>query len=369
MSSSSSLSASASANATTTITTNAPTSANTKTKKKQRWSRSEKRAAALQEEKRRPTSNRFLQCAQQCPLGATILQSPEEEHSAVRVVTSTASSSLDSKDCHIHIKPLLILDLNGILCHRIRKSKESKDDESPIVYRPFDAHVARTPVIARPHLHAFLQHLLASNVCLALWTSAKRKTVHDLLEQLQIPSASFLFVWGQDQCLTTIDGDAIANDDDKSPLFQKDLQKVWNRYPLWNHNNTLLMDDSMEKIIPSQEQIAMHPVPLNGRQFVELPSTSLLLHDNEVCREQNLFIQMYVQHWHEHALWQEHANITDAEKLSATTAKNTTTTRWQWDCLREYSRPTMRWGGDGLACHSTRNPESLESSAEDSLNE
>jgi hypothetical protein len=231
--------------------------------------------------------------------------------------------------------------LNGILCHRIRKSKERIDHETAntiIEYRPIDAHVAQTPVIARPHLHAFLQHLQSSNLCLALWTSAKRKTVHALLEQLQIPVTTFLFVWGQDQCLTTHDDLSMSNN--TSPLFQKDLQKVWNQYPLWNRNNTLLMDDSMEKIIPSQEELAMHPIPLNGRQF---DATSMMIHDGHVCQEQELFLRHYVQHWQQHGLLEEYSKI--EETWTATSAS---TTRQQWECLRDYSSFAMKWGGSLL---------------------
>jgi hypothetical protein len=320
--------------------TNATTSATTK-KKKQRWSRSEKRAAALQEAKARPAINRLIQCAEQCSLGATLLHLPEKDENIIRVVTTTASSPADShQNCHIHIKPLLILDLNGILCHRIRKSKERIETANrTIEYRPIDAHVAQTPVIARPHLHAFLQHWQSSNVCLALWTSAKRKTVHALLEQLQIPVSTFLFVWGQDQCLATHDDLSMNNN--ASPLFQKDLQKVWIQYPLWNRHNTLLMDDSMEKIIPSQEEMAVHPIPLNGRQF---DATSMILHDGHVCQEQELFLRHYVQHWQLHGLLEEY---TKNEETWATTSASTT--RPQWECLRDHSSFAMKWGGSLLS--------------------
>ena len=90
----------------------------------------------------------------------------------------------------IVVKPLVVLDLNGILCRRVRFV--SKNNTSPSSYlsrnerghlRPFIGHVAGTPVIARSNLSSFLT-LLDDNFALGVWSSAKQKTVRNLINIL-----------------------------------------------------------------------------------------------------------------------------------------------------------------------------------------
>ncbi|KAK1745002.1 hypothetical protein QTG54_004293 [Skeletonema marinoi] len=61
----------------------------------------------------------------------------------------------------IHVKPLIILDVNGILCHRLRQ-KYQELQLSPasyrrtISFRPSIGHVANTDIVPRSDLHQFL---------------------------------------------------------------------------------------------------------------------------------------------------------------------------------------------------------------------
>ena len=83
----------------------------------------------------------------------------------------------------IRVQPLLILDLNGILCHRDRKKKKSRPGGVPGVLRRFTGIVAQTPIIPRTDLLLFL-HFLDCHFCLAIWSSAKPKTAKILLDLL-----------------------------------------------------------------------------------------------------------------------------------------------------------------------------------------
>lgn len=71
----------------------------------------------------------------------------------------------------IHVKPLIILDINGILCHRIRTSKSSSPTSNrtskQLSYRPAVARVANTDVVPRSDLLQFLL-LLQNYFCLAV---------------------------------------------------------------------------------------------------------------------------------------------------------------------------------------------------------
>ena len=57
----------------------------------------------------------------------------------------------------IRIQPLLILDLNGILCHRIRQHQQQIDSYFPL--RPSIGTIAGTPIIPRTDLQELIQYL------------------------------------------------------------------------------------------------------------------------------------------------------------------------------------------------------------------
>lgn len=141
--------------------------------------------------------------------------------------------------CTIKVQPLIVLDLNGILCHRDRKARRATFLESlqadlrfhrgtpkagshPItnwdLRRP-TGNIANTGIIPRTDLLEFL-HYLDKHFCLAIWTSAKTKTAKKLLNLLLSPGdgsegatntshdkydykgirSRLLFVWSQTQC-------------------------------------------------------------------------------------------------------------------------------------------------------------------------
>ncbi|GKY99235.1 hypothetical protein MPSEU_000878800 [Mayamaea pseudoterrestris] len=231
-----------------------------------------------------------------------------------KVIVRT-SSSLQTEDIgalsakqatQINIQPLLILDINGILCHRIRKSRIDTYDPNA-TYRPtLGGPVANTPIVPRPFLLEFLTDL-QQYFTLAIWTSAKKKTATQLIRRLvpEVIANRFLFVWAQHDCHVQQFDRQLANSDPAHPkdaLFEKDLSKVWTAYPLWNVQNTLLIDDSPEKCVAFRKN-AIHPPPLHGR-VIDSYSTHLV--SDEVNNEQQLrFLRDLAQHWKEYPLVQE----------------------------------------------------------------
>lgn len=225
----------------------------------------------------------------------------------------------------IYVKPLIILDLNGILCHRIRginetvpedvlsllKQGDLKTDDlnhplsTPVTegneggfdisvsewrktYREPVGHVAFTDVIARTDIHSFLT-VLSKNFTLAVWSSAKKRTVKELNKLLFPPEIlrTLLFVWGQEKCesirvkdIAREKGETETDDakrlEDKSSnqrtrsfkdlIFTKPLSKVFSEFPLWNSSNSLLVDDSPEKC-PKFRHNCIHPPPILGLDF------------------------------------------------------------------------------------------------------
>ena len=66
----------------------------------------------------------------------------------------------------IHVKPLIILDVNGILCHRLRHKPQGLQlsashgrSKRIITFRQSIGHVANTDIVPRSDLHQFLTSL------------------------------------------------------------------------------------------------------------------------------------------------------------------------------------------------------------------
>ena len=154
------------------------------------------------------------------------------------------------------------------------------------LYRVPIGHVCNyTHVVARTDLTLFLESS-REYYTLAIWSSAKKKTVKSLTRTL-FPEKilrELLFVWGQDKCecvdVKNLHGKGSEYDDDPSTsvndsdcpvpkaaykgiIFMKRLSKVWHVYPMWNKSNTLLLDDSPEKCQKFMEN-CLHPPPILG---------------------------------------------------------------------------------------------------------
>lgn len=193
----------------------------------------------------------------------------------------------------IYVKPLLILDVNGILCHRVRDRTipsplqsffDSQNLDIPAnlekeIYRKPIGRVACTDIIARTDISAFLEYL-HEHFTLAVWSSAKRKTVRTLVRML-FPSKiekELLFLWGQDKCNVEKDE---GNKNLSERVFMKPLSKVWHNFPLWNISNTLIMDDSPDKCEEFKDN-AIHPSPLKGYCAEAIGQVMENVHDSRI---------------------------------------------------------------------------------------
>ena len=193
----------------------------------------------------------------------------------------------------VRVKPLLVLDINGILCRRIRRLVGSgpgpgpgppwtEDDDAKAAdrtvsttvrwHRPAVGHVAETPVVPRTDLVPFLS-FLDSRFTLAVWTSAKPKTARALVRMLFPPdiASRLLFVWGQNRCdsrtLPQPEGtktEGLQCQRKARTVHIKRLGKVWAAHPLWDESNSLCMDDTPEKIPDHHLGSTLHPPPILG---------------------------------------------------------------------------------------------------------
>eukprot|EP00939_MAST-03C_sp_MAST-3C-sp1_P003260 g3260.t1 len=130
-------------------------------------------------------------------------------------------------------KPLLVLDLNGILIHRQREG----------------------PAIVNPNVRPILQ-TLSHRWRLAFWTAlpqraAIRETKQVLLRAELTDRHAVLFVWGQEQC--DVEPGVMSNEIAGKPLFRKRLMSVWRAFPRYSSINTIIVDHSQEKVDENTE--------------------------------------------------------------------------------------------------------------------
>lgn len=319
---------------------------------------------------------------------------------------SQAASEADAGKIHpsrsiAHTRPLIILDLNGILCHRIRDWNLPNGSR----FRRSIGRIANTEVVPRSDLHDFLG-FLHRNFTLAVWTSATYKTARKLVRAL-FPEGigrRLAFVWSRSYCdLTEKSEDSKCDekgsdskcdakgseDESKSTdvgcskqgseceekeeskdyfkfdvfyealrLFEKgtsnetskvetrggndrdilsdkrgktedsngvrgkktascnkkgegdkklshedvtamkSLSKVWAAYPRWNASNTILIDDSPEKIPIEHRGNVLHPPPIRG---TVTPDSSNVMKDDDVVNQttQANFFNLLAKHWDE----------------------------------------------------------------------
>ena len=224
-------------------------------------------------------------------------------------ILSTDISQQISAEYMLRIQPLLILDLNGILCYRDRQD----DSSNNLNQRSSTGHCAGTPIIPRPNVSNFLT-LLDQHFCLAVWTSAKRKTAKEIIDLLfpRRVATRLLFVWAQNECTAVVEKSKDKKGEDESEgetvVYQKLLHKVWNAFPLWNANNTLLMDDSPEKC-PYAVANGVHPPSMHGQIEEPQPQSSTIrsksdrpwLSDDKNQQLQSQFFAELIQHWKSHS--------------------------------------------------------------------
>ena len=141
---------------------------------------------------------------------------------------------------------LVVLDLNGTILHRIKKS--SKQTKTFIATGEPDFEVPRNKVYMRPLVAEFFA-FLSCRFHVAVWTSAMTHNSTLLVEKMKsdFGAPDFRFIWSQDKCKIIPSY--------KKPKFRKELEKIQLEFSEFDLSNTVLVDDSFEK---------WQDTPLNG---------------------------------------------------------------------------------------------------------
>nr|KMM63806.1 NIF domain-containing protein [Coccidioides posadasii RMSCC 3488] len=175
---------------------------------------------------------------------------------------------------------LIILDMNGTLIHRNRRTM-------PSVF------------VKRPGLDNFMKHVLDQHKVI-IWTSSKPGTVREVMKWL-FPSAmqsKFVTIWARDKLDLTPE-----QYNEKVQVYKK-LDKIWaddfiqSRYPesndggnspggcVWDQSNTILIDDSKIKAAGQPYNIIEIPEFTNDASVDEKRNMKIVLRQLRVLSRQ-----------------------------------------------------------------------------------
>jgi hypothetical protein len=174
------------------------------------------------------------------------------------------------------VKRLIILDLNGLLIHRLHKHEYVrcktllKQQYNLGTLDPAEI-IGNFAVWFRPDVKQFLSWLI-DHFHVAIWSSVLKHNIEPVVETL-LPSSHerdrLLFWWNQENCL--IEEDPTETNMKKAKSFYKCLSSVWDTVELnerWlinqpddveMSNHTLLIDDSVLKARDNPVNTAIHP--------------------------------------------------------------------------------------------------------------
>jgi hypothetical protein len=180
------------------------------------------------------------------------------------------------------MRRLFIVDLNGTLLHRLTRAHEVIAAKEHPKYRPAEFGVRGNPLYFRPFHYEFLKSLFDYGD-VAIWTSARPKNAIPMvlrafkglldIEAIKLLSSTIAeqvhrqkavvdfvgsgtrtlkFLWTQEEC-------DIIDSETSEITFRKDLDKVWMEFPEYNESNTVMVDDSMDKLRDHSENLLCIP--------------------------------------------------------------------------------------------------------------
>lgn len=156
------------------------------------------------------------------------------------------------------MRPLFVLDLNGTLLERLTTSTAKQAYRSNPHHNPasaYDLTVNGTQIVLRPHLHHLMRCLIIHGD-VAVWTSMTSKNATAICKAV-LGQYRLQFVWTQEECELVERGGGSGGF--VKPLMRKPLDKIWRAFPdLYNNKNTIMIDDSREKILEAHQGNHLH---------------------------------------------------------------------------------------------------------------
>ena len=161
----------------------------------------------------------------------------------------------------------IVLDLNGVLCQCVERSAAIRRGrtylpEQHIYSSKVPTLIGTKGVYCRPRVREFLD-CVSDFARIVIWSSMKRSTTSMIANYLFHDLPAPFAILGQDHC-QTIDigeGRSLFSGDDNKLIYLKIMpqQLFSSRAESWpfNHNNTILIDDSPEKSICNESGNAL----------------------------------------------------------------------------------------------------------------
>ena len=174
------------------------------------------------------------------------------------------------------LKRLIVLDLNGLLIHRVYKdeyyAKKNLFEEQYILgYVERPVRKGNFAVWVRPNVKEFLSWLM-DHFHVAIWSSVQLHNIAPIVETLlpgEDDRARLLFWWNQEHCV--VEDDPTSTDPKRTKSFFKRLTSVWDTADInerWSvdqptghelRDHTLLIDDNKSKVRDNPINTAIHP--------------------------------------------------------------------------------------------------------------
>jgi hypothetical protein len=173
----------------------------------------------------------------------------------VRIYETSSDRTLSSSPPRLSKRLLLILDLNGVLLDReyrplpkgTRETREDREDGFRI-----GAHL----VWKRPFTDSFLDYCF-KHFNVVVWTTVTAKNGQALVDFVFGKRVDALCgIFYQEYCDLA---PAPPGADNTKPLFQKNLSIIWKENPQFSAENTLILDDSPEKLANNPPQCCFNP--------------------------------------------------------------------------------------------------------------
>ncbi len=150
----------------------------------------------------------------------------------------TIQSILDTIILDRSDRPLVIIDLNGLLIDRVYEPDESVNMEG-------STRVGNFLVWKRPNTDSFLDFLF-EHFDVAVWSSVQQWNIEKLVQFVFEHREPYLkFIFHQGHCEPMVHPDPLSN----LPLFLKNLSVVWEEHPQYDEKNTTIIDDTHIKLV------------------------------------------------------------------------------------------------------------------------
>ena len=182
------------------------------------------------------------------PASGDVTKSPPASRGVKNDLVSTVSNTNVSLIPTNPLK-LLVLDLNGVLCHKIYKPDDTLD---PKIHKPIDLN--KHNLYLRPGVKAFLNEVFSLNdLKVAIFSSTTYPNVDLILKQLITTKQrkKLKFLWCRDRC--SLDPEYDTRDDIKKYDTIKRIETIIespyvNAKREYNKDNILFIDDSALKM-------------------------------------------------------------------------------------------------------------------------